>query len=524
MRVPLLMTLVLAASAAVAAPANKACLLCHTAPLFDAEALSTSVHASLSCADCHTGYDSSMHRSKAPELTPAQAALVQKFGAQSAAPAAFLSCVKCHTSQVEDLAASVHGRWLVEERPAAGPTCVSCHGSIHAVPKGMGVLEKKKALAARCASCHENADFTARAKLAPHASFADTIHGRLLTLGNARAPVCANCHGTHDVAPMASPASTVVGDNKTATCAECHKGANANFAATFTHVLPNKATRKVPYYTAMFFATMASLVLTGLVVHLGMDATAEVRIRWRRRRGKAMHHKPAPKGYVQRFDKHQLVQHWLMMLATFALLFSGWPLRAASVGASSALAGLFGGARGAALTHRAAGILLGFVAVYHVTYLTVLLIRRQKIHWMLPTWKDAKDVVQNLLFMVGLRKERPRFEHFMYIEKFEYLALSWGTLLIFGTGLVRWFPAWFAKFVPAKIIEMCQIAHGYEAMLAALVLLVWHLYNVHLKASIFPMSWVWIDGKIDLEALREEHEAEYDELEKQGKLPKDEQP
>ncbi|MFL5405018.1 MAG: hypothetical protein ACJ79O_04070 [Myxococcales bacterium] len=486
--------------------------------------MSSSVHAKVGCADCHIGYDFSLHQAKPPQPTAEIAARIAKLGKKSTAPAALVACAKCHESQNEDLLSSVHGRWLAADRPAPGPTCSDCHGSVHAIRKATAssVVASRQAIAARCAGCHEDAAFAARAKLVPHASFSDTIHGRLLQLGNPRAPQCSSCHSSHDVAPMSSPDSMVVGANKTKTCAECHKGANANFAATFTHVPPNKVTRKVPYYTAMVFAWMASLVLTGLVVHLGMDAGSEIRLRWRRRKGKESPPPRVSKGYVQRFDKHQLVQHWLMIVATFALLLSGWPLRAASIGTSSYLAAIFGGAAGASIAHRVAGSLLGVVAVYHVVYLTVQLLRKKKMHSMIPNLKDVRDVFRNLGFFLGRRKERPRFGHFMYIEKFEYLALSWGSFVIFTTGLVRWFPARFATWMPAKLIELCQVAHGYEALMAALVLIVWHLYNVHLKASIFPMSWVWIDGKIPLEQLEEEHGAEYDELAAKGKLPRDE--
>jgi cytochrome b subunit of formate dehydrogenase len=516
--------LCLAAGSAVAAPSNKTCLVCHTSEISDAGALATSVHAKLGCADCHTGYDFSLHQARPAQPSAADAAQIAKLATKSSAPAALVACAKCHASQREDLLASTHGRWLGEDRPAAGPTCPECHGPVHQIQTATPatLLDKRKAIAARCAGCHEDAAFAARAKLVVHASFADTIHGRLLKLGNPRAPVCASCHGTHDVAPMSSPDSMVVGANKTQTCAECHKGANANFAATFTHVPPNKVNHKVPYYTAMVFSWIVSLVLTGLVIHLTMDAGSEFRLRWRRRKGKEPPEGHTPKGYVQRFDKNQLMQHWLMMISVFALLLSGWPLRAASIGTSSVLAGVLGGAKGASIVHRVAGALLGFVAAYHVVYISVQLVKKNKIHSMIPNWKDVTDVFQNLAFFLGLRKERPRFAHFMYIEKFEYLALSWGTFVIFVTGLVRWFPAKFAGWMPAKVIEFCQVVHGYEAMMAALVLLVWHLYNVHLKASIFPMSWVWIDGKIDYETLKEEHGAEYDELVAQGKIPRGE--
>jgi hypothetical protein len=57
-----------------------------------------------------------------------------------------------------------------------------------------------------------------------------------------------------------------------------------------------------------------------------------------------------------------------------------------------------------------------------------------------------------------------------------------------------------------------QLAHGEEATLAGLALFVWHFYNVHLRPSIFPMSWTWLDGKIGIEQLREEHGEVYDQL------------
>src|SRR5581483_10442046 len=51
-----------------------------------------------------------------------------------------------------------------------------------------------------------------------------------------------------------------------------------------------------------------------------------------------------------------------------------------------------------------------------------------------------------------------------------------------------------------------------EATLAALALFVWHLYNVHLRPSVFPMSWTWLDGRIETHALKEEHALEYEKM------------
>jgi len=37
---------------------------------------------------------------------------------------------------------------------------------------------------------------------------------------------------------------------------------------------------------------------------------------------------------------------------------------------------------------------------------------------------------------------------------------------------------------------------------------------VHLKPSIFPMNWAWLNGRITVEALKHEHGAEYERIKK----------
>jgi cytochrome b subunit of formate dehydrogenase len=225
---------------------------------------------------------------------------------------------------------------------------------------------------------------------------------------------------------------------------------------------------------------------------------------------------------VQRFDRHQLVQHWILITSVLTLVITEWPLRGATVPTSHALVAAFGGVKTAGLIHRVAGMVMGFAALYHLGYLTVLALRRKMSFGMVPTPKDLRDLIDNVLWFIRARKEPPRFGRFMYAEKFDYWAVFWGVAIMFGTGLVRWFPVWFARWMPASVIEACQIAHGDEATLAALALFVWHLYNVHLRPGVFPMSWVWVDGRIDLETLRHEHRAEYEQLKAAGKLPGDE--
>jgi len=49
-------------------------------------------------------------------------------------------------------------------------------------------------------------------------------------------------------------------------------------------------------------------------------------------------------------------------------------------------------------------------------------------------------------------------------------------------------------------------------MMIFLVLFLWHIYDVHLSPGVFPMSKIWLTGKISKDELKEEHPQEYDEI------------
>jgi hypothetical protein len=39
-----------------------------------------------------------------------------------------------------------------------------------------------------------------------------------------------------------------------------------------------------------------------------------------------------------------------------------------------------------------------------------------------------------------------------------------------------------------------------------------HFYNVHLKPSIFPMNWAWLNGRTTVEFMKDEHPLEYEKV------------
>jgi cytochrome b subunit of formate dehydrogenase len=552
------------APSAPAAPAtNESCLECHSiAKRGDTDAVgrqgilatsfASSVHKDLSCVDCHAGYTVGPHELQ-PPAEAKDAALLQKLSSAKTvddkvvigSPRAYLACGNCHSGVWEDLAASPHGKWLAGKESIAGPVCASCHGSPHEVTpapeaKNAAALRAYKAAESkRCEGCHGDPKFAEAARLPAEVAlnYNDSIHGRLVALGSPRAPLCTDCHGWlvaksgHKSIAGGKVAGSAVffsdpprkDDARVRACGQCHAASNPNFAALVAHKAWQE-THAVPHVVHVAFSWLTTLTLLFFAFHVLIDFIYEIRQRFARRdhADDADAHRE-----VLRFDIHQRIQHWLMLSGVILLGLTGWPLRGAGamnvgdaaqrIESSRKFLALFGGPHGAGIVHRIAAMMIIASGIYHLVYLGTLAAKKRLPLSMLPTPKDAFDMRDNIMFLLGLRKERPKFDRYMYLEKFDYWAVFWGIVMMVGSGFIFWFPARFAQLLPTYVITAAQIIHGEEATLAILFLFVVHFYNVHLKPSIFPMNWAWLTGHISVEMQKEEHPLEYERMMQEGK-------
>ena len=217
---------------------------------------------------------------------------------------------------------------------------------------------------------------------------------------------------------------------------------------------------------------------------------------------------------VIRLNCHERIQHLLIFVTFIILVLTGYMLKIPEgwilkMGDWGELVFHYRG-----IAHRICGVAMILTAFYHVAYLIVCDDGRSFFHDMLPTWKDFKDIVHNIAFYLGKRDEPPRFARFDYREKAEYLALVAGTIIISVTGILLWSEGYWSKF----LLDLSILIHGMEAILATLAIIVWHFYAVHWKPGQFPMSKVWINGKMSARHLKEEHLLQYEELVRAGKL------
>jgi cytochrome b subunit of formate dehydrogenase len=216
--------------------------------------------------------------------------------------------------------------------------------------------------------------------------------------------------------------------------------------------------------------------------------------------------------WYKRWNYHHRLQHFLLMFGFGGLVLTGWPLKFAESPASKVLMFFMGGVKGAGILHRFCGVLLIAVSIYHVVFLAYEFWKGKRSTEMLPKGRDFKDVWDNMLFFIGLKK-RPKFARYNYIEKFEYWAVVWGNSVMILTGLVLWFPVFAQHYLPEWTFPASVLLHDYEALLAALAIVIWHLFNVHLHPAVFPQNPVWLTGIEDRESMEHHHADELHELE-----------
>ncbi len=152
--------------------------------------------------------------------------------AQVAAPPPALddqseTCLACHADRtlavtlpdgevqhlyvdVEAFRKSVHGDRL---------GCTDCHTDMTEVPHPAKPFRTRReftlAYYEQCKRCH----------FANYTKTVDSVHYAALARGDTTAPVCVDCHGSHDIVKPGQPRAAV-----SRTCAKCHEGVSSTYA------------------------------------------------------------------------------------------------------------------------------------------------------------------------------------------------------------------------------------------------------------------------------------------------------
>ena len=223
-------------------------------------------------------------------------------------------------------------------------------------------------------------------------------------------------------------------------------------------------------------------------------------------------------GKVIRMSLPFRVQHLLLAILLTVLAVTGFALMYHENSLAQWLIRMEGGVHNRGIVHRIAAVLLMANLVHHVFYMLFSREGKPELRQLFITKRDIDDFLQSLRYNLGTATEYPPFGRYGYKEKFQYWGAAAGIVLISLTGLMLWGEEFSMRLFPKFVLDLAIIIHGYQGLLAFLVLFLWHLYNVHLHPSVFPMTPSWITGKVSVEWLREEHPLEYEKLKEEGVL------
>jgi len=419
-----------------------------------------------SCNDCHS-LDGSAHQIYGPGDTEST---INHFNIPQ-------TCGRCHTSVVKEYWAGIHGK-LVARGETDSPVCTNCHGEhgIISPSDPRSPVSPRRVAEATCAPCHESAYInekygipTGRLK-----SWYDSYHGLKSRAGDVTVANCASCHEAHLILPSKDPNSSVHPNNLQKTCGECHPGISPAMARTSIHEAPGISTPMAEVVKDIYI--IAIIIIIGLmVVHWLIDLRKQIQL-------------VRLKEQIRRMTLNETWQHTFLMVTFIVLVITGFSLRYSESGWVDLLFGWEGGFPLRGLTTR----------------------KGRKFLWdMMPQLNDFKQFFQMIAYNLNRRGVKPEFGRFSYVEKAEYWTLVWGTVVMIITGFFLWFEDWFEDFAvqwfPKGFLDIMLVVHYYEAWLAFLAILVWHMYSTVFSPGVYPMNPSWIDGKMPLDVYKHEH-------------------
>jgi formate dehydrogenase gamma subunit len=221
----------------------------------------------------------------------------------------------------------------------------------------------------------------------------------------------------------------------------------------------------------------------------------------------------APRGaqaepYYQRFARSQRWEHLLLIASFTVLLLTGLPQKYRAAGWSQLILSTPERVTQVRAIHHVAAVVLILESIYHLAVGLRLLARRQLTPGMFVVGQDLRDARQMLKYLLFLGNKKPAFGKYNFEQKITYWFLFFGIGILIVTGVVLWFPIFFTRFLPGDMIPAAKLAHGTEAVVAGIFVLIWHFYHVHierLNMSIFT-------GHIIQSDLKEYHGREYARL------------
>ncbi len=200
---------------------------------------------------------------------------------------------------------------------------------------------------------------------------------------------------------------------------------------------------------------------------------------------------------VERMSLWQRLEHGLLALCVCLLIGSG-------------LARYYklAGPDGTLVLHKWAAAGLVAAALLHATGLLLSRSHQRDFRGLALRRTDFGQAWRGMAYELTGKGEAPRYGRFTPLQKLQYWGIVAGCALMTGSGLLLWQGPGSLAYLPLWVRNLVLVLHSNQAQLIFVVLILWHLYDVHLANGNFPMNPAWLTGRMKAEIYRRQHRSE----------------
>ena len=209
-----------------------------------------------------------------------------------------------------------------------------------------------------------------------------------------------------------------------------------------------------------------------------------------------------------RFSISQRWEHVIFMICVFILLLTGLPQKYAASTWSQTIISSPERLETIQLIHHVTALVLTALVLYHLGKACYLIFRKKLPGDMLLTLQDIKDAWNMLLYLVYIKKQKPKFGKYNFEQKVTYWFLFFSIGIMMISGYIMWFPETITRIVPGGVIPAAIMAHSTEAIATAIFIVIWHFYHVHLERLNLSIFSGWLNEA----DMKKYHTLEYDRL------------
>ncbi len=418
------------------------------------------------------------------------------------------TCSRCHRKEYDNYIQSSHWK-AFQQGIQNAPVCTDCHAE-HAI------LSKDNPnspiyplnVPKTCTDCHGRVQLAQNFGLPAIklSTYMKSFHGVMIEGGSVIAANCASCHRAHKILPPSNQASSVCACNLPKTCGKCHPGITKTDVKHLRDIHGAMGmSKKIIDLVRQIYIGLIVVTIIGMLIFVYADFIRKIVDKEKERIVRL-----EDKGDYLRFNRSERSMHIVHLFAFFILAYTGFAHHWPDYWWSAWLTHLNNGLVRSWI-HKASGVVLLGVFVLQFVLMVSTERGKEQLRALIPVFDDVKGALGTFLYNIGLADKRPAFGRFTPFEKFEYWALIWGNTLMGLTGMALWFTATTLALLPKWYLDLFILIHFYEAILATLAILIWHLYWVVFDPIMYPFNPSIFTGKMSVKIREEEHPLELTE-------------